>query len=94
MRWAGVEPADGCATERLAGLVTAAGGDPGSYVPHVSVLRRRARPGPGAVTDPRPTWTDHRGPWWQPADVLLVAGEPARGGSRYRPVHRVRLAAG
>jgi RNA 2',3'-cyclic 3'-phosphodiesterase len=89
VRWAGLETAH---PERLARLVTLAGGDPRSYVPHVCVLRLRARPGPGADPDPQPSWRGHRGPWWCPADVLLVAGEPARGGPRYRPLHRVRLA--
>ena len=89
VRWAGVEVEQ---PERLTRLVALAGGDPGAFVPHVSVLRLRARPGPRADPDPRPTWAGHRGPWWRPGEVLLVASEPARGGPRYRPVHRVRLA--
>jgi 2'-5' RNA ligase len=88
VRWAGLEVAD---PEQLARLVTVAGGDPAKFVPHVSVLRVRSRPGPGADLDPPVTWAAHRGPWWWPGEVLLVASEPARGGSRYRPVHRVRL---
>ncbi len=88
MRWAGLEVAD---PERLTRLVTVAGGDPAAFVPHVSVLRLRSRPGPGADPDPPVTWAAHRGPWWRPGEVLLVASEPGRGGSRYRPVHRVRL---
>jgi RNA 2',3'-cyclic 3'-phosphodiesterase len=91
VRWAGVEVADADA-ERLARLVMLAGGDPSAFVPHVSVLRLRSRPGPGAEPDPQATWGAHRGPWWRPQEVLLVVSEPARGGSRYRPVHRVRLA--
>jgi 2'-5' RNA ligase len=89
VRWAGVETDD---PALLAGLVTAAGGDPATFAPHVSVLRLRLRPGSAADPDPRPTWKRHRGPWWRPDEVLLVASELARGGSRYRPVHRVRLA--
>ena len=88
VRWAGLEVAD---PERLTRLVTMAGGDPAAFVPHVSVLRLRLRPGPGADPDPPVTWAAHRGPWWRPGEVLLVASEPGRGGSRYRPVHRVRL---
>lgn len=95
VRWAGVEVADAAAgAQRLARLVTLAGGDPTAFVPHVSLLRLRRRPGPGADPDPAITWSAHSGPWWRPAEVLLVASEPARGGSRYRPVHRVRLAPG
>lgn len=88
VRWAGVEvrPAGG-----MAGLVEAAGGDPSRLVAHVTVLRRRARPGPGADPDPATPWCGHRGPWWRPAEVLLVASEPGRGGARYRVVHRVPL---
>jgi 2'-5' RNA ligase len=93
VRWAGVEVADAAAdAERLSRLVTLAGGDPAAFVPHVSVLRLRSRPGPGADPDPQATWGGHRGPWWRPEEVLLVVSEPGRGGSRYRPVHRVRLA--
>jgi 2'-5' RNA ligase len=89
VRWAGVETD---APEELARLVTAAGGDQAAFVPHLTVLRRRRRPGPGAHADPPARWASHRGPWWRPGEVLLVASEPARGGSRYRPVHRVPLA--
>jgi RNA 2',3'-cyclic 3'-phosphodiesterase len=92
VRWAGVETGGPEDRDRLDHLVTLAGGDPAAFVPHVSVLRRRPRPGRGADPDPRPTWGAHRGPWWRPDEVLLVASEPGRGGSRYRPVHRVRLA--
>jgi 2'-5' RNA ligase len=89
VRWAGTE-AD--TPEQLAGLVAAAGGDAVAFVPHLTVLRRRRRPGPGAEEDPPVPWAAHSGPWWRPEEVLLVASEPARGGPRYRPVHRVRLA--
>ncbi|WP_408004710.1 2'-5' RNA ligase family protein, partial [Pseudonocardia lacus] len=61
------------------------------FVPHVTLLRRRLRPGPGAVADPATPWAGRTGPWWRPADLLLVSSEPARGGSRYRVVHRVPL---
>jgi 2'-5' RNA ligase len=90
VRWAGVQARPAA---RLTGLVEAAGGDPGSFVPHVTVLRRRGRR--GRPTDPEPPtpWSRHRGPWWWASEVLLVSSEPARGGSRYRVIHRVPLAA-
>ena len=91
VRWAGVH----CdAPELLARLVVVVGGEPAAVVPHVSVLRRRARPGPHAAAEPPAPWAGHLGPWWQPAEVLLVASEPARSGRRYRPVHRVALSPG
>jgi 2'-5' RNA ligase len=91
VHWVGVqaEPA-----ERLQALVVAAGGDPVDFVPHVTLLRRRGRGRePGPV---QPPWADHHGPWWRPANVLLVRSEPGRGrpgqgGSHYRVVHRVPL---
>ncbi|WP_219416712.1 2'-5' RNA ligase family protein [Pseudonocardia nigra] len=88
VRWAGVtaEPAD-----LLIGLVVLAGGAPERFVPRVTVLRVRPRPGPAADPDPPVTWTAHRGPWWRPTELLLVGSEPTRGGSRYRVVHRVPL---
>jgi 2'-5' RNA ligase len=49
VRWAGVE-AD--VSGRLAALVTAAGGDPAAFVPHLPVLRKRRRPGQDADPDP------------------------------------------
>lgn len=84
VRWAGVEvegPIDG--------LVAAAGGDGARFVGHVTVLRRR--PGPDPEPDPATPWAAHRGPWWRPGEVLLMASEPGRGGMRYRVVHRVPL---
>jgi 2'-5' RNA ligase len=91
VRWAGVETEpDGA----LDALVKTAGGAEDRFVPHVTVLRRRARPGPHADPDPTPGWADHRGPWWSPPDVLLVSSEPGRTGPRYRVVHRVPLAGG
>jgi RNA 2',3'-cyclic 3'-phosphodiesterase len=91
VRWAGVRAEPG---ERLAELVGAVGGDPGRFVGHVTVLRRRARPGRDADPDPPTAWADHRGPWWAPPEVLLVSSEPGRAGARYRVVHRVPLASG
>lgn len=88
VRWAGVEAAQ---AERLAELVGAVGGRPAAFVAHVTVLRMRSRPGPDPGPDPPTPWAEHVGPWWRPPEVLLVASEPARGGVRYRPVHRVPL---
>jgi 2'-5' RNA ligase len=91
VRWTGVvaEPDD-----RLVELVEVAGGRPDRFVPHVTLLRRRARPGPGADPDPPAPWADHVGPWWSPPEVLLVSSEPGRSGPRYRVVHRVPLHGG
>jgi 2'-5' RNA ligase len=87
-RWAGVQAES---PQRLTDLVELAGGVLQDFVPHVTVLRQRVRPGPGAVADPRLPWVTHGGPWWRPAHLLLVSSEPGRGGSRYRVVHRVPL---
>jgi len=88
VRWVGVQAEP---EEELTALVEAAGGDVVRFVPHVTVIRMRRRPGPGADLDPHLPWSDHRGPWWHPPEVLLVSSEPARGGARYRVVHRVQL---
>lgn len=73
----------------LRDLVVAAGGDVETFVPTIAVLRatRRTR---SAVAPPLP-WVHHRGPVWQPREVVLVVWEPARGGGRYVPAHRVPL---
>ena len=89
VRWAGVE-ADG----RFDGLVAAAGGDTARFVAHLTVLRLRSRPGPEGDTVAAAPWSTHVGRWWRPAEVLLAASEPARGGSRFRVVHRVPLSGG
>lgn len=95
VRWAGVDVGvQGDGPGLLSALVGAVGGDPTALVPHVTVLRWRSKPGPGAVAEPPAPWAGHRGPWWRPAEVLLVAGVPGRAGRRYRPVHRVELAPG
>ncbi len=89
VRWAGVQ-ADPPAG--LGALVMIAGGDPAGFVPHVTVLRLRPRPGPDAEPEPDVPWSGYLGGWWTPGEVLLVASEAARGGARYRVVHRVPLA--
>lgn len=86
VRWAGVEPAG-----VLSELVSAAGGDLERFVAHVTVLLQRPRPGPHLDAEPAISWSAHTGPWWTPPEVLLVASESAKGGSRYLPVHRVAL---
>jgi 2'-5' RNA ligase len=91
VRWAGLASDPPGA---LAGLVAATGGEQPGFVPRLAVLRRRPRPGPGAVPDPPIGWSEHCGPWWRPVDVLLVSSELARSGPRYQVVHRVALASG
>ena len=88
LRWAGVQVEE---PRPLTDLVELADGNPDRFVAHVTVLRRRRRPGPGADADPQLSWTGHCGPWWRPPDLLLVSSEPARGGARHRVVHRIPL---
>lgn len=85
VRWAGVE-ADPVAA--LHALVGAAGGDVEHFVPHVTLLRRRM----GSDSEPPAVGPDVAGPWWRPAEVMLVASELTRRGPRYHVVHRVPLA--
>lgn len=78
-------PAD---DEALGTLVSAAGGDPTSYLPHVTVARTARR-------DDRPPRGGpvHRfaGSWWRPAEVCLVRSEQASGAPRYTTLHRVPI---
>lgn len=90
VRWSGVEVGPDTSFD---GLVGAAGGHVERFVPHVTVLRLRARSGPAADPDPDVAWSAHRGPWWTPQELLLVASERGREGPRYRVVHRVALPA-
>jgi RNA 2',3'-cyclic 3'-phosphodiesterase len=94
VRWAGVQAQP---AEALARLVGAAGGDPDSFVPHVTLLRRRGGTRPSARTEPAAhtlPWRALRGTWWQPTDVLVVQSDRQPDGPRYRVVHRVRLRPG
>ncbi|WP_226353609.1 2'-5' RNA ligase family protein [Pseudonocardia sp. ICBG601] len=77
MRWAGVEARPPAA---LTALVTAADGDPARFVGHLTLLRRLR----GAPTNAPAETAVPDGPWWRPAEVLLMASEPGRGGPRYR----------
>jgi 2'-5' RNA ligase len=90
VRWAGVQSAPAGA---LASLARLAGGAPGEFVAHVTVLRRRGRPGPDGEPEPPTPWDAHTGPWWRPHEVLLMASEPGGKGAHYRAVHRVPLTA-
>ena len=78
--WLGVEPADPAAWARL---VTAAGGAPAAHVAHLTVARARGR----APAVP-PGLREHRGPAWNPRDVVLVAS-----GVPYRVLERFPLVA-
>jgi 2'-5' RNA ligase len=81
--WAGLQTLDRAA---LDALVAGAGGDPATFVGHLTLARRSGRRGGRpAVPDVPP------GPWWSPGEVLLVASERDAAGLRYRPVHRVPL---
>ena len=71
--------------ERLRALVVGAGGDPDTFVAHLTLARTRRR-GPARCPFLAP------GPWWTPGEVLLVASERDGAGPHYRPVHRVPLA--
>lgn len=90
--WAGVR-ADGPGPGGpLHDLAAAAGADPAAFRPHLTLARRsrsdeRHRP---ALAGPSPA----PGPWWTPAEVLLVRSDPGRDGPVYTPVHRVPLAPG
>lgn len=72
----------------LLALVTAAGGDAGAFVPHLTVLRRhsRRRSGPPA---PVPEVV---GPWWRADEVVLMASLRDAAEPRYEVVHRISLA--
>ena len=70
----------------LRDLAARAGADPSSFRAHLTLARRargdRRRPVlvSGAALG--------AGPWWRPAEVLLVRSDP---GPRYTPIHRVVL---
>lgn len=94
--YAAVHPAGDADHRALTALVTAAGGEPGRFVGHLTLGRstlgrgrdRRRRPVvPAALAA-------HRGPWWAPAEVTLVASEPGAGGGRYTVLGRAPLRPG
>ncbi len=85
---AGVQTGGPADTEALATLVAAAGGDPVSHEPHVTVARtarRGDRPPSGGPV--------HRftGSWWRPEEVCLVRSDQVSGAPRYTTLHRVPL---
>ncbi|MDQ4119787.1 MAG: RNA 2',3'-cyclic phosphodiesterase [Actinomycetota bacterium] len=84
--WAGLETLEATDRAALDALVAGAGGDPGTFVAHLTLARRSGgRRGRPALPDVPP------GPWWSPSEVLLVASERDATGIHYRPVHRVPL---
>lgn len=84
--WAGVETAGPADTDALVSLVALAGGTPERFVAHLTLGR-----GPARAAAARPAQLP-AGPWWAPAEVLLVASRSTRSGPVYEPVHRVGLA--
>ena len=82
--WAGVVAAGPDDLAVLHALVAGAGGDPDTYLPHLTLARARRRRRPVVPYLPP-------GPWWTPAEALLVASESDATGLHYRPVHRVPL---
>lgn len=80
-------PAD---TVAMAALVAAAGADPATHVPHVSVARTARRSDAPPAGGPLDRFA---GSWWRPDDVCLVLSESSSGSARYTVLHRVPLAA-
>ncbi|MFP5072984.1 2'-5' RNA ligase family protein [Pseudonocardia nantongensis] len=71
--WAGVETVDGA----LRDLAVGAGADPVAFRPHLTLARRSRgddRRRPALADDPGPA----PGPWWTPAEVLLVRSDTSR----------------
>lgn len=78
-------PAD---DDALATLVSAAGGDPAGYQPHVTVARTARRGDRPPVGGPVHRFT---GSWWRPEEICLVRSEQVSGAPRYTTLHRVPL---
>ena len=74
--------------DALHALVTAVGGDPAGFVPHLTVMRRRGR----ARLEPPVQLPRLSGPWWQVDEVVLMVSERRPEGPVYAVVHRVPLA--
>jgi RNA 2',3'-cyclic 3'-phosphodiesterase len=89
--WVGVHPADEDSRRALRRLAQAAGNDPRKYRAHLTVARWSAgRPDRAAL---RALLAGYTGPWWRPADLVLVRSELRPGGPRYTDLARVPLAA-
>jgi 2'-5' RNA ligase len=87
--WVGAEPAGDADRVALHALVKAAGKHPVGFRAHLTVARwSRGRPDRAALTAPL---ADYYGPWWRPADILLVRSEQLPAGPRYTPMERIPL---
>lgn len=87
--WVGVRVADGRHGAALRALARAAGVDPRQFRPHITVARwSKGRPDRRALTAP---FADYLGPWWRPAELLLMRSELGAGAPRYTVLHRVTL---
>ena len=85
--WVGVEPAEERDSAVLRALVRAAGANPHGYRGHVTVARWSAgRPDRVALSD---LFSGYAGPWWDAAEVGLVASVHESGQPVYRTVHSV-----
>lgn len=89
--WAGVETAGPADADALAGLVALAGGVPEGFVAHLTLARAARRRGRSAGPAPLPPPDLPAGPWWTPAEAVLVASMGTRSWLVYEPVHRVAL---
>lgn len=89
--WVGAEPAGEQDAAMLRSLVGAAGGDPDSYVAHLTVARwGSGRPRAAALTEPLRGYV---GPWWPVRDLAVVSSERTAGQPVYRTLSRVPAAA-
>lgn len=99
--WAGVRPDTPADAAALTELAVAAGADPQTYVPHLSLARWQNR------HEPKPTGrtpvdvrgltallTDYTGPWFVPTEARLLRSESVPLGHRYHVEDRLALIAG
>jgi 2'-5' RNA ligase len=87
--WVGVRTADEDSRRALRRLAQAAGNDPRAYKPHLTVARWSAsRPDRAAL---RELLAGYTGPWWTPAELVLVQSELRPAGPRYTDLDHVPL---